>query len=98
VHPRLHLEVLLGRTVLLTVTQWFVRSARVTINSFLQVRAALRCVTPYFLVWIFMWRVTREFSSMEKANELSRQQMNDLEMMGDPLGLIYPTVGHYMRV
>jgi hypothetical protein len=45
-----------------------------------------------------MWWVTREFSSMEKANELSRQQMNDLEMMGDPLGLIYPTVGHYMRV
>jgi hypothetical protein len=35
---------------------------------------------------------------MEKANELSRCLMNDLEMMGDPLGLIYSTVGHYMRV
>jgi hypothetical protein len=35
---------------------------------------------------------------MEKANELSRRLMNDLEMMGDPLGLIYSTVRHYMRV
>jgi hypothetical protein len=33
-----------------------------------------------------MWR---------KANELSRWSM---EMMGYPLGLIYSTVGHYMRV
>jgi hypothetical protein len=53
---------------------------------------------PYFLVRIFMWWVTREISSMEKASELSRRSMNDLEMMGCPLGLIYPTVGHYMRV
>jgi hypothetical protein len=58
----------------------------------------LRCVTPYFLVWIFMWWVTREVSSMEKASELSRWSMNDLEMMGYPLSLIYSTVGHYMRV
>jgi hypothetical protein len=35
---------------------------------------------------------------MLKANELSRRLMNDLEMMGDPVGLIYPTVGHYMCV
>jgi hypothetical protein len=35
---------------------------------------------------------------MEKANELSRRLMNDLEMMGYPLDLIYSTVGHYMRV
>jgi hypothetical protein len=70
--------VLLGRTVLLTVTQWFVQDVRETVDSFLQVRAALRCVTPYFLVWIFKWWVTREFSSMEKANELSRRLMNDL--------------------
>jgi hypothetical protein len=54
-HPGLPLEVLLGRTVLLTVTQWFVRDARETIDNFLQVQATLRCVTPYFLVWIFMW-------------------------------------------
>jgi hypothetical protein len=50
-HPGLPLAVLLGRTVLLTVTQWFVRDARETTGDFLQVRAALRCVTPYFLVW-----------------------------------------------
>jgi hypothetical protein len=74
--------------VLLTVTQWFVQDARETVDEFLQVRAALRCVTLYFLVWIFMWWVTREVSSMEKASELSRWSMNDLEMMGYPLGLI----------
>jgi hypothetical protein len=35
---------------------------------------------------------------MEKASELSIWSMNDLEMMGYPLGLIYPTVAHYMHV
>jgi hypothetical protein len=60
VHPRLPLEVLLDRTVLLTIAQWFVQDARETVGDFLQVRAALRCVTPYILVWIFMWWVTRE--------------------------------------
>jgi hypothetical protein len=35
---------------------------------------------------------------MEKANELSRLLMNASQMMGHPLGLIYSTVGHYMRV
>jgi hypothetical protein len=74
-HPGLPLEVLLGRTVLLTVTQWFVRDARETVGDFLQVRAALRCVTPYFLVWIFMWWVTSAVSSTEKASELSRWSM-----------------------
>jgi hypothetical protein len=54
-HPGLPLAVLLGRTVLLTVTQWFMRDARETSGDFLPVRAALRCVIPYFLVWIFMW-------------------------------------------
>jgi hypothetical protein len=39
--------------------------------------------------------VTREVSYMEKASELSRWSM---EMMGYPLGLIYLTVGHCMRV
>jgi hypothetical protein len=39
-HPGLPLEVLLGRTVLLTVTQWFVRDAREIVDDFLQVRAA----------------------------------------------------------
>jgi hypothetical protein len=45
-----------------------------------------------------MWWVTGEFSSMENAKELSRWLMNDLSFDGVPLGLIYPTVGHYMRV
>jgi hypothetical protein len=35
---------------------------------------------------------------VDKASELSRWLMNDLAMMGYPLGLIYPTVGHYMHV
>jgi hypothetical protein len=48
-HPGLPLMVLLDRTVSLTVTQWFVRDTRETTDDFLQVRAALRCVTPYFL-------------------------------------------------
>jgi hypothetical protein len=39
-HLGLPLEVLLGRTVLLTVARWFVLSARETIDNFLQVRAA----------------------------------------------------------
>jgi hypothetical protein len=34
-HPGLPLAVLLGRTVLLTVTQWFVRDARETTSGFL---------------------------------------------------------------
>jgi hypothetical protein len=49
-HPGLPLEVLLGRTVLSTITQWFVRDTREMVDDFLQVRAALRCVMPYFLV------------------------------------------------
>jgi hypothetical protein len=35
---------------------------------------------------------------MEKASELSRWSMNDLEMIGYPLGLIYSTMEHYMSV
>jgi hypothetical protein len=40
VHPRLPLEVLLGRTVLSTVARWFVLRAREIIDNFLQVQAA----------------------------------------------------------
>jgi hypothetical protein len=36
-HPRLPLEVLLGRTVLPTVARWFVLGARETIDNFVQV-------------------------------------------------------------
>jgi hypothetical protein len=34
-HPGLPFEVLLGRTVLSTVTQWFVQDAREVVDSFL---------------------------------------------------------------
>jgi hypothetical protein len=38
-----------SRTVLSTVAQWFVPVARETEDNGLQVRAALKCVTPYVL-------------------------------------------------
>jgi hypothetical protein len=76
VYLGLPLEVLLGRTVLLTVARWFVLSARETVDNFLQVRATWRGVIPYFLVWIFMWWVTGGFSSMKDAREQSRWLMN----------------------
>jgi hypothetical protein len=54
--PRVTLAVLLGRTVLLIVAQWFVlgagereRERERERGDFLQVRAALRGVIPYFL-------------------------------------------------
>jgi hypothetical protein len=53
--PRVTLAVLLGRTVLLIVTQWFVLNAQKReTDNFLQVRAAWRGVIPYFLGWIYM--------------------------------------------
>jgi hypothetical protein len=39
-----------SRMVLSTVTRWFVLVARETVDNCVQVRAALRCVTPYVLV------------------------------------------------
>jgi hypothetical protein len=42
-----------SRTVLPTVARWFVPDARETVDNFVQVRDALRCETPYVLVWIF---------------------------------------------
>jgi hypothetical protein len=39
--------------VLPTVAQWFVPDARETVDNLVQVRAALRCVTPYVLMCIF---------------------------------------------
>jgi hypothetical protein len=38
-----------SRTVLPTVTRWFALDAQETVDNFVQVRAALRCVTPYVL-------------------------------------------------
>jgi hypothetical protein len=42
-----------SRTVLPTVARWFVPDARETVDNLVHVRATLRCVTPYVLVWIF---------------------------------------------
>jgi hypothetical protein len=39
-----------SRTVLSTVARWFALDARETVDSCVQVQAALRCVTPYVLV------------------------------------------------
>jgi hypothetical protein len=39
--------------VLQTVARWFMLDARETVDNLVQVRATLRCVTPYILVWIF---------------------------------------------
>jgi hypothetical protein len=41
-----------SRTVLPTIAQWFVLDAREAVDSCVQVRAALRCVTPYVLAWV----------------------------------------------
>jgi hypothetical protein len=38
-----------SRTVLPTVARWFALDARETVDNFVQVRAALRCVIPYVL-------------------------------------------------
>jgi hypothetical protein len=42
-----------SRTVLSTVARWFVLDAQETVDNGLQVRAALRCVTPYVLSRVF---------------------------------------------
>jgi hypothetical protein len=41
-----------SRTVLPTVARWFVPDARETVDNFVHVRAALRCVIPYVLAGI----------------------------------------------
>jgi hypothetical protein len=38
-----------SRTMLPTITQWFVLGARAIVDNGVQVRTALRCVTPYVL-------------------------------------------------
>jgi hypothetical protein len=50
-HPGLPPKVLFrSRTVLSIVARWFVLGARELADNDVQVRAALRCVTPYVLV------------------------------------------------
>jgi hypothetical protein len=49
--PRVTPKVLFrSRTVLPTIARWFVLGAREIVDNDVQVRAALRCVTPYVLV------------------------------------------------
>jgi hypothetical protein len=45
-----------------------------------------------------MWWVTGEFSSTEDARELGGWLMSKMFLKGCPLGLIYLTVGRYMRI
>jgi hypothetical protein len=74
------LVVLLGRTVLLIVAQWFVIGARerdTETGDFLQVRAALRGVIPYFLGWLCMRGVLQVVSP-------ERRGANEMKMMGSP--------------
>ena len=52
-HPGLPPKVLFrSRTVLPTVARWFVLGAREIVDNDVQVRAALRCVTPYVLAGV----------------------------------------------
>jgi hypothetical protein len=61
--PRVTFVVLLGRMMLLIITQWFVLNARKSeTDDFLQVRATWRGVIPYFLGWIYIWSVTSDVS------------------------------------
>jgi hypothetical protein len=61
--------VLLGRTVLLIIARWFVPEAREReSDDFLQVRASLRRIIPYFLGWLCMCGVfTSGVSRMERC-------------------------------
>jgi hypothetical protein len=43
---------LLGRTTSLIVTRWYVRRHVSIARRFIQVWAALKCVTPYFMLWL----------------------------------------------
>jgi hypothetical protein len=75
--------VLLGRTVLLIVARWFVLGARGSkgeTSDFLQVRAALGGVIPYFLGWLCMCGVLQVASPEWK-------EANEMKMMGFPWAL-----------
>jgi hypothetical protein len=45
-----------------------------------------------------VWWITREFSSTGDVGELGGWLMSEMILKGCPLGLIYSTVGHYMRI
>jgi hypothetical protein len=52
IRPRTMGVMLLGRTTSLIVTRWYVWRHVGIARRFIQVRAALNCVTPYFLLWL----------------------------------------------
>jgi hypothetical protein len=76
--PRDTIAVLLGRTVLLIVAQWFVPRARER-DDFPQVRAVLRGVIPYFLGWVCMYGV------LQVASPEWRRAI-EMKIMGVPPG------------
>jgi hypothetical protein len=45
-----------------------------------------------------MWWITWEFSSTGDARELGGWLMGEMFLKGCPLGLMYSTMGHYMRI
>jgi hypothetical protein len=51
-HHRVTHLVLLGRTTSLIVTQWYVQRHVSIARRFIQVQAALNCVTSYVLLWL----------------------------------------------
>jgi hypothetical protein len=80
--------VLLGRTVFLIVARWFVPGAREKErerererSDFLQVRATLRGIIPYFLGWLCMRGV---FTSGFFPNG---EVLNEMKMKGFPWAL-----------
>jgi hypothetical protein len=78
------LAVLLGRTVLLIVAQWFVQVHKKVRErergDFLQVRATLRGVIRYFLGWLCMCGVLQVASPKWR-------EANEMKMMGFPWAL-----------
>jgi hypothetical protein len=93
--PRVTLAVLLGRTVLLIVTQWFVLGAREGDRQFstgsgcLERRNTLLPGVDLYMV-CYKWRLLNG----EKLMKIGRREYF---LMGFPLGLIYTTVGHSLR-
>jgi hypothetical protein len=88
--PRVTLAVFLGRSVLLIVAQWSVLGSQEReTGGFLQVRAALRGVIPYFLGWVYMCGVLQVASPEWRRD-------NEMKMMGSQ-DLIYTTVGHSLH-
>jgi hypothetical protein len=56
--------------VLSTVAQWFVPDARETVDNGLQVRAALKCVTPYVLARVLLCGGLQEGSLAPRAQRI----------------------------